>query len=263
MTNQITFKENGQGPAILFIPGSFSTPAAWRDIQSALPQHYRMITTSLLGYGETAETRSLENFDMRHEIDVLAEVGKRIAEPIHLVGHSFGATVGLAATLGGVLDVLSLTTFEANPISLLREQGHLDLFTSVQRMSTEFEASYHAGEPQAASRIIDFWGGTGSFASMPEAVKDYCVATSFANVLDWRCVYTLEARKQDYEKLSIPALIVRSERANPAMVEITEELSAALPNAGTAIVGNSNHFLITSHSRECAALLVELLASVA
>jgi pimeloyl-ACP methyl ester carboxylesterase len=28
----------GDGPVVLFVPGSFSTPAAWRPIQKLMPQ---------------------------------------------------------------------------------------------------------------------------------------------------------------------------------------------------------------------------------
>ncbi len=43
------FEERGEGPALLFIPGSYSNGAAWRGIQKALQGSYRMITTSLPG----------------------------------------------------------------------------------------------------------------------------------------------------------------------------------------------------------------------
>ena len=41
----------GNGPVVLFVPGSFSTPAAWRPVQKFLPPEYRCVSTSLLGYG--------------------------------------------------------------------------------------------------------------------------------------------------------------------------------------------------------------------
>ena len=46
-------------------------------------------------------------------------------------------------------------------------------------MSEAFEDAYNSGERDAAARIIDFWGRPGAFASMPEAVQDYCRSTTF------------------------------------------------------------------------------------
>ena len=50
---RVDYTESGDGPAVLFIPGSFSTPAAWTNIQKLLPQEYRCVGTSLCGYGST------------------------------------------------------------------------------------------------------------------------------------------------------------------------------------------------------------------
>jgi len=256
----ITFRDTGTGPAVLFVPGSFSTAAAWRGIQDALPDRYRMITTSLLGYGQTTETRNLDDFHIDHELRMLAEVGKMIDQPVHLVGHSFGATVGLAAALGGYLDVTGITTFEANPIPLIRERGKLELMASVQKMSQEFETAYHAGERYAARRIIDYWGGDDAFSSMPKAFQDYCETATFTNILDWRSVYTFKARAGDFKALTIPVLIVRGEYANAAMLEITNALSDLLPNSSVTVVEGSNHFLTSSHVSQCAALLADHLS---
>jgi pimeloyl-ACP methyl ester carboxylesterase len=68
----------GHGPTVLFLPGSYSTPAAWRAA----------------GGG-----------------------------PVHLVGHSFGGTVALAAALAGGFGIASLTLFEANPLAVLLMRG--------------------------------------------------------------------------------------------------------------------------------------------
>ena len=65
---------SGAGPDILFVPGSFSTPAAWQSIQKHLPQRYRFLGTSLCGYVETAETRTLYDNSLNHEIEILSQI---------------------------------------------------------------------------------------------------------------------------------------------------------------------------------------------
>ena len=75
---KIDYIEYGQGPAILFIPGSFSTPAAWTAIQKLLPKDYRFISTSLCGYGTTEERRSIRNFRMDNQIEIIEAVVDKI-----------------------------------------------------------------------------------------------------------------------------------------------------------------------------------------
>jgi pimeloyl-ACP methyl ester carboxylesterase len=232
------------------------------EIQDKLPQHFRFVGTSLCGYGETEETRSLIDNDIRHEVRVIEAVARRIGEPVHLVGHSFGGAVALAAALSGKIEVLSLTTFEANPLLLIKERGQQEMFDDTKRMSEEFEAAHEAGERDAAGRIIDFWGGDGSFAGMPRPVQEYCRATCFANVLDWRTALRFEAKSTDYAMLKMPVLLVRGALANPAMVEITNALGDCLPNSQLHIVDNANHFLIATHARDCASVLARFFEEV-
>lgn len=256
---RIEFQDSGSGPAVLFIPGSFSTPAAWRPMQTRLPARFRMAATSLCGYGATEETRSVGDLDLIHEVRVVERVARELGQPLHLVGHSFGGTVALASALAGRFEVLSIAVFEANPLEMIRAQGGQAAYDEVQRMSAAFEAAYHAGEADAAGRIIDFWGGEGVFATMPEPVRDYCRKTAYANVLDWRSAFAFLARKRDYAKLDRPVLLVRGGEACPAMLHITDALQAALPKVRPAVVPGANHFLITSHAADCAALLSEFL----
>jgi len=221
-----------------------------------------MTGTSLCGYGATEETRRFEDLDMAHETRVVEAVANHINAPVHLVGHSFGGTVALAAALAGSIEIKSLTTFEANPLALLRESSAPHLYEETLCMSQDFEQANAAGEIDAAGRIIDFWGGDRSFASMPEAVKNYCRSTAVANVLDWRTAFRFNASSTDYRQLNIPSLLVRGGRSNPAIARITDVLGACLPDNRSVVIDDASHFLITSHAGECAQLLSRFLEEV-
>ena len=133
---------SGEGPDILFVPGSFSTPAAWQSIQKHLPHGYRFLSTSLCGYGETTETRTLHDNSISHEIEILDQITASIQKPVHLVGHSFGGLVCFAAILMGKLKVKSLTTFEANPITLLEEKTYSDSEKHVKSVRTSSDNTF-------------------------------------------------------------------------------------------------------------------------
>lgn len=252
--------ESGQGPALIFLPGSYSTPAAWRPVQRLLGPGWRMLTTSLCGYGQTLETRTAQDSGMHHELRLVQHLARRAAQPVHLVGHSFGGTVALAAALLGTIEVASLTLFEANPLDILRASGGQMLYSETLRMSQDFEHAVAAGETDAPARIIDFWGGSGVFAAMPEAVRAYCRATAATNVLDWHCDFGFSVSAAECSRLDTPILLVRGALANAAMVGITDALGANLPNVKRAEVAEAGHFLITSHAKACADLMSSFLA---
>ena len=258
----IDYVETGAGPTVLFVPGSYSTYGAWRQIQKLLVPGYRMVGTSLRGYGTTSETRTRDDFGMRHEVRVIEAAAHRAGGRVHLVGHSFGGTVALAAALGGMIDAASVSLFEANPLALLRESPNEALHEATCELSRQFEAAVAEGNANAAGLIIDFWGGDGTFAAMPEPVRNYCRETAPANVLDWRTDFGFNAGSSHYATLNVPVLLVGGALANPAMVAMTEALRQALPDARAAVVPGAGHFLITSHASECAALLTAFLAEV-
>ena len=259
---KIDYTEYGQGPAILFIPGSFSTPAAWTPIQKLLPKDYRFISTSLCGYGTTEERRSIKNFRMDNQIEIIEAVVDKIGEPVHLVGHSFGGMVALASALSGKFNVLSITTFEANPVTIIDPFQHHQLFEKTKKIKEDYEAAFHAGKEDAVRIIIDFWGGDGSFAAMPEVVQEYCRQTAFSNVLDWHTAFSFSAKIDDYANLSMPVLLVRGAHANKQMLVITEALQTCIPNQRSAVIDGSGHFLITSHPNDCAIVLADFLREI-
>lgn len=260
---QVDFQESGDGPVVVFVPGSFSMPAAWRPVMKLLPPGYRMIATALCGYGETAETRTDHDRDIAHEVRVIEQVVARASGgPVHLVGHSFGGTVVLAAALAGNIEVAGIATFEANPLGLMRHSRAPELFEETRAMSRDYEAAHGSGEVDAAKRIIDFWGSDGSFDALPDAVQDYCRQTAYANVLDWHSAFGFDTVPQDYAALDAPVLLVRGALANPVIVAITDVLGAAIGDVRTETVDGAGHFLISSHPAECAAHLAGFLADV-
>ena len=127
------------------------------------------------------------------------------------------------------------------------------------KIKDEFEAAFNAQNKDAAKIIIDFWGGDGSFASMPHPVQQYCRQTAYNNVLDWYTALSFRAKADDYAKLSMPVLLVRGAHANTQMVQITKTLQSCIPNQRSVIISNAAHFLITSHAAECAHVLVDFL----
>lgn len=259
----IEFVTRGKGePSVLFLPGSYSTAAAWRGVWGQIPDDWQLAAVSLPGCGETAETRRPGNADMAHEVRVVAEAVRRLGGgPVHLVGHSFGGTVALAAALSGEVHVASLSLFEANPFDLIVGNG--PLYAEARELAAAFKEALDAGEPDAAARIVDWWGGPGCFAAMPGRVQDFCLNAAPANALDWETDFGFRPDRAAIAALSCPVLLVRGADAIPAMAEMTDALGALLPASRRAVVAGAGHFLTTTHPRDCARLIVEHLENCA
>nr|HAQ92196.1 alpha/beta hydrolase [Afipia sp.] len=159
------YDETGDGPSIVFVPGSCSTGAAWRPVISALNGRFRCITTSLLGYGGTKERRTARNPSIAHEAELIEAVIRRAGGPVHLVGHSFGGLASLAVALRARVPLQSLTIMEAPAVNILREIGEYRHYRTFREMSDAYFAAFRGGDKEAISSMIDFYGGNGTFAS--------------------------------------------------------------------------------------------------
>lgn len=262
MPQDFDFYSSGTGEPILFVPGSYSTPAAWRPVQSHLTQEFAFFATSLSGYGQSRERRSQEDISLTPQIDLLSEVIEKIGKPVHLVAHSFGGLVSLGFLETAPETVLSVTFFEANPLGLLKLEGENDLDAELQAMIAGFQAQVKARDPNAAKTIIDYYGGEGFFDALPENVRAYCTATAKVNALDWQTGMSYRPDAQHLSAIECPITLAYGSNTTAAMKTITHHLGRYLPKAQICEVKDAGHFLISTHPKDCAALIIETIVRV-
>lgn len=249
----VDYVDSGEGPCIVFVPGSFSATAAWRPIAEKL-DGFRIVATSLPGCGGTDALvdgkTSADDY-----VDLIDAVIDRTNDRVHLVGHSWGGTLAVATALRGRGSLASLTLIEANPCDVLRQSGHADLYAAAKNMSDAYIAAYRDGEPEAARRVIDFWTGEGTFASLPAKMREFVVQATPANVVDWPAMFAFRRPLSDYAKLKLPVLLVHGTKSHPSLHKIAALLHATIPGARLEKIPDASHLLIGSHPGEIAPLI--------
>lgn len=249
------YAETGSGPAILFLPGSFGTGTGWKAVLQHLGDRYRVVTTSLLGYGSTPDTRPDGNATMAQQVNLIDTIIDRIGESPHVVGHSYGGLSAIVHALTGQNRPKSLLLIEANPLGLLRAVGDLEHYAMFESMTRQYFADFARGDAEAARHVIDFYGGPGTFDSMPPKVRGYVIATTAANVRDWSSGTPFEPSKDTLQSIKVPTTVVRGGNGHPAMRRIAELLHDAIPGSQFITVDGGSHFLPSSHPGEIAALV--------
>jgi pimeloyl-ACP methyl ester carboxylesterase len=253
----IDYAEGGGGPTVVLVPGSCSTGAAWRPVVAAWNDQFRCVTTSLLGYGATAERRTAHDTSIWHEADVVEEVIRKARGPVHLVGHSFGGLVCLAVALRKRVSLKSLVVIEAPAVELLRQYGDHYHYRVVRQMTQGYFAAHAAGDAQAIAAMIDFYGGAGTFASWPTRVRDYAVTTTAVNLLDWASAYDFAPSPSELAAVDIPVLVVRGGESHPAVRRANTVLAAGLRQAECITIEGAAHFMIATHPNRIARLIAE------
>jgi pimeloyl-ACP methyl ester carboxylesterase len=259
----IDYDECGVGPTVVLVPGSCSNGAAWRPVTSCWNNRFRCITTSLLGYGGTAECRSSLDADISHEAEVVEAVVRRAGCPVHLVGHSLGGLVALAVALGNRVPLLSLVIIEAPLPGMLRCQGELRHYRAFREMTDAYVAAYRRGDNSAIRSVIDFYGGPGTFAGLPQRVRDYVVGTTAVNMLDWQGAYGFQPGAAALAGIDVPVLVIRGEGSHPAVKHANWLLARQLPKASLVTIADASHFMIATHAEELARLIAEQVLEMA
>jgi pimeloyl-ACP methyl ester carboxylesterase len=222
----------------------------------------RSVTTSLLGYGGTAERRTLRDADISREAEVLEAVVRRAASPVHLVGHSFGGAAAIAVALRRRVPLLSLVIIEAPVPELLRHAGEHRHYRALREMTDVYFDAFRAGETAAIKLMIDFYGGAGTFAAWPDRVRRYAIDTTPVNILDWASAYDFQLTPGCLANIDVPALVLRGGASHPAMRRASELLSQCMANASLATIAGAAHFMISTHAEEVARAIAQHLAGV-
>jgi pimeloyl-ACP methyl ester carboxylesterase len=230
------------------VPGSCSTGAAWRPIIAACNGRFRCVTTSLLGYGRTAERRTESDPAIRHEAEVVESVIRRAGGTVHLIGHSFGGLVALAVALRREVNLASLVIIEAPAAELLRERGEVEHYRAFRNMTDAYFAEVARGSAMAVAGMLDFYGGAGTFASWPQRVRDYAVETTPVNVLDWATAYGFPLSADSLAAIDLPVSVICGGASHAAVQRANALLAAGINAASLATIDDAAHFMIATHA---------------
>ena len=253
----IEYDESGSGPTLVLVPGSCSTGAAWRPIIAALDGEFRCVTTSLPGYGRTAERRSAADPSIAHAAEILEAVVRKAGGAVHLVGHSAGGLVALAAALRQRVALKSLAILEAPAIEMLRECGETQHLRDFTAMTERYFAAHADGDRDAIAIMIDFYGGPGTYASWPERVRAYAAATTTVNLLDWAGAHSFPLRRSELATVATPTLVAWGGTSHPAVQRANALLAQSIAGAAQATFAGAAHFMIATHAGNVARLIAQ------
>ena len=254
---RIDYDECGEGPTIVLVPGSCSTGAAWRPVIAAWNGAFRCVTTSLLGYGATAERRTDGDPSITHEADIVESVVRKAGGGVHLVGHSFGGLVALTVALRRQVRLASLSIIEAPAAELLRGCGELELYRAFRQMTEAYFASFDGGNVEAIAAMIDFYGSAGTFASWPPRVRGYAVETTPVNIRDWASAYGFPLSAASLATVDLPVCVVRGGLSHPAVQRANALLAAHIDGATLTTIEGAAHFMIATHVDALAGVIAE------
>jgi pimeloyl-ACP methyl ester carboxylesterase len=153
----------------------------------------------------------------------------------------------------------SLVVLEAPAVMLLADRpDEADHYLAFRAMADAYFSDFVAGDREAIARMIDFYGGDGTFASWPERVRAYACETTAANIRDWQSAFGFPLASASLAACDVPSLVAWGSSSHPAVRRANALLAASLgANRRSCSICGAAHFMIATHPNDVAALISE------
>ena len=92
----IGFWRSGAGPALLLVHGTTADHTRWTPVLPYLEPHFTIYAMDRRGRGGSGDA---PGYDLMREAEDVAAVAEAIGGPVFVLGHSYGATCSLEASL--------------------------------------------------------------------------------------------------------------------------------------------------------------------
>jgi pimeloyl-ACP methyl ester carboxylesterase len=255
---RLAYDVTGGGPAVLFVQGVGVHGAGWRPQVAALADRYTCVTFDNRGLGRSVPAGGPVTVDGM-AADALAVLDAAGIAAAHVVGHSLGGLVAVAAALAArdrVESLALLCTFAdgrvAAPLTLrmmwlgLRSR----VGTRAMRRRGFARLIYPPGGAAAAdfAALADLFGH--DLGDTPPAVGPQLAAMRKANYGD-----------RLGELAGVPALVVAAAHDLIAPPAVGRRLAAGLPGAKYVEVADASHGLPITHAAGTNDLLRDHLAA--
>jgi pimeloyl-ACP methyl ester carboxylesterase len=225
------FLEVGSGPLVMLVHSSVSGARQWRRLMDDLKEDFHVRAVNLYGYGKTPPWSSDAPQSLDDQACLVETALPTNANNFSLVGHCFGGSVAmkLAARLPG--RVTRLVLLETNPFYLLKQSGRTAAFVEAVEMRDCVKTFGASGEwATAAEKFADYWGGAGSWQTMPTETRNTFAQALKPNYFEWDAVLNETIPAEQWARLLPRSTLLASDPSTVLPIrEITVILRRACP----------------------------------
>ncbi|HSB59967.1 MAG TPA: alpha/beta hydrolase [Methyloceanibacter sp.] len=258
---EIAYLDKGKGPLVIIAHCSSASHREWLALIEALQPDWRVLAPDLIGYGQSGAWPEGKVFTGQADLAVLLELAKETEEPIHLVGHSYGAALALEAARGLGPKVQSLTLVEPVAFNLLRTE-HPPEWAEIEQLGLAvLTAVSNGSDREAAAAFMRYWLGRLRWWLSPEKFKAAITATIRKVALEFMILIKTGARLSDYASITAPTLLIVGGKTRAPARAVVDMLSSALPNATMTVLKGAGHMSPFTHPSEVNRLIAGHLAA--
>lgn len=210
---------------------------------SDLEDGFHLIAVNLIGYGRTPPWTGERSQTLEDQARLVDAAVRDNDGPLSVVGHSFGGTVAMKAAAMLGKRVQKLILLEPNPFYLLHQNARSEAFAEITDLRDWVTQKALSGEWAAgAARFADYWGGAGTWASMPEERRAVFVEALKSNYYEWDAVMDETTTLDEWKNVLPKETLVVSDRHTVRPIrEIIELMREACPAWHFKEIGDGGH----------------------
>ncbi|MCH8888657.1 MAG: alpha/beta hydrolase [SAR324 cluster bacterium] len=254
---RVHYREDGQGPPVIFTHGGGSSGAQWRKVCELLAPRWRTITVDHYGHGGTGPwPGAIEARTHEDDARLVRAVMDHAGEPAHLVGHSFGGGVVLRLVLEEPAGVRSLTLLEPIALSLLAEAGETALHEDYMAFANEFLRRVRMGRVETAwEDFMEVNNGPGSWQRLSTEAREKMLGITLGVCSGWHANFNHATTLAECGGIALPTLVMYGDGTHPRFIRLAEILSEHIPGATLETIPGAGHMSPLSHPEALAELL--------
>jgi pimeloyl-ACP methyl ester carboxylesterase len=212
---------------------------------------FQVCPIDLIGCGANDDWHGHGPITLSAQAALVEAMAAKSFGPVHLIGHSHGGAVTLAAAMALGERVASLTLIEPSLFHILKhgdlsDQGlHKDIKTIADTVGAAvLSGNFHG----AMACFIDYWSGPGAWDRIKPMAQERLAAHAVKTAMDFSALFNEPTALMDYARITAPVLILRGMNSPAPSRRICEILAQTLPDAMVRSVANAGHMLPMTHS---------------
>jgi pimeloyl-ACP methyl ester carboxylesterase len=257
MIERAFFRESGQGTAVVCLHSSASSSVQWRALMDRLGCRYRTLAADLYGSGKSPTWPAVRPMSLADEVALLDPVLAAAGERYHLVGHSYGGAVALAAACAWPERVESLVLFEPVLFSVLvAEDPDQPAAREISAVRDDTVRLLERGDPHGSGeRFVDYWIERGAWGAMPPHRRDAIAGAMSSVKPQWEAIFQEPTLLSTFAELDVPVLYLTGSESPASVQGVARLLTKVLPRVTAIEVEGVGHMAPVTHPDRINALI--------
>jgi pimeloyl-ACP methyl ester carboxylesterase len=247
MTPPLHVEDSGTGTPVVLLHSSGLSSRQWRRLAATLVvRGTRALAVDLTGHGASEAWPEPIPFSFKSDVEAVTALLEAHG-PAHVVGHSYGAFVGLLAGLAAPRSIRSMVLFEPVAFGALDPVVDEDALASLARVDIRWGPSA-AEHERWLTTFVDYWGGDGAWIALREEARAEFRRVGWVVSEGVRTLQEDKTPASTYRAIRFPTRFLTGETSPIAARRVAQRLGESIPGASVITLAGAGHMAPLTHA---------------